>query len=89
MARITCNRCGLEVAGAGHATAEDCLRHLAPRYSLAQRSLEALHHRYRTLEERMERMRIQQRVMKKDATRERTLAGRLARVERALGLEVG
>jgi hypothetical protein len=67
--KAPCPRCGLELAGRQpHETPEDCLRHLAPRYRMAQDSLEHMHKRYRLLEERLERTQIAWRVAKKAAT---------------------
>ena len=96
--KAPCPRCGLELAGRQpHETPEDCLRHLAPRYQMAQQSLEHMHKRYRLVEERLERTQIALRVAKKAATRYEKLARkeatyrgtvpvRLAAVESALGL---
>jgi hypothetical protein len=81
-----CPRCGLTIRGT-HATADDCLRHLAPRYQLAQRSLEAMHSRYRSMEDRLERAKIQARVARQDARSMRTLTGRVLRLERVMGLD--
>jgi hypothetical protein len=75
-----CPRCGLSIIGE-HKTAEDCLIHLAPRYKRAQLSLEAMHRRYRALEERLERSKIQERVARQEAKRNGTLPVRLARLE--------
>jgi hypothetical protein len=91
MKRERCQRCGMEVAGAGHKTAEDCLTHLVPRYALAQRALESMHARFRVLEEKYERARIQLRVQAKAVKRaerfeQRTVGRRLERLERMVGV---
>ena len=84
MKREECPRCGLEIAGT-HRTAEDCVRYLAPRYALARRDLEALHRRYRALEERLERAKIQERLARKEAKRQNSVTARLLNLERLLG----
>ncbi len=81
MKRAECPRCGLEVVGA-HRTVEECMEHLKPRYALVQRALESLHKRYRTLEERLERAKIQERIARKEAARGRTVEGRLEAIEK-------
>ena len=87
MKRPTCPRCGIEVAGAQqHQTAEECLRHLTPRYQLAQRSVTALHKRLRNMEGRLERAKLAGRVARKEAKRNATVPARLEAVEAALGL---
>jgi hypothetical protein len=86
MRKQECPRCGLVVA-ASHRTAEDCLAHLAPRYALAQRAMAALHRRYRSLEERLERAKIQERIARKEAKRAGSVLGlqeRLERIERLI-----
>jgi hypothetical protein len=85
MKRERCKRCGLDVA-AIHRTPEDCLAHLAPRYALAQRALESLHKRYRTLEERLERAKLQERLSRKAAAKSATVTGRLERLEKLMGV---
>jgi len=81
MRRAECPRCGLEIIGT-HQTVEDCLAHLRPRYALAQRALAAIHRRCRSLEDRLERAKIQERTARKEAARGRTVEGRLQRLER-------
>ena len=71
-----------------HATADDCLVHLAPRYERAQRALEAMHKRYRALEDRMERTKIQARVARQAARKGQTLTSRLAEIESRLGIRM-
>lgn len=83
---MTCPRCQLRITGRPHATPDDCLAHLAPRYQMAQRSLTALHRRYRTLEDRLERARIQTRVAQQEARKARTITGRIERMERMVGV---
>jgi hypothetical protein len=77
-----CQRCGMKLAGHPHETAEDCVRHLAPRYQLAQQSLEHMHGRYRLLEERLERTQIALRVARKDAKHHAALARKEAQYKR-------
>jgi hypothetical protein len=83
-----CPRCGLTITGT-HETAEDCIRHLSPRYQLAQQSLKQMHNRYRSLEDRLERAKIAQRIALQDAKRKSTIPARLAAVEAALGIHKG
>ena len=85
--RATCQRCGLEIYGE-HQTAEDCLVHLVPRYERAQKALDALHKRYRSLENRMERAKIQARVARQAARKGQTLTSRLAEIESRLGIQM-
>ena len=85
--RTTCQRCGLEVYGS-HATADDCLVHLAPRYERAQRALKAMHKRYKALEDRMARAKIQARVARQAARKGQTLTSRLAEIESRLGIRM-
>ncbi len=90
MNRTTCSRCGLEVAGRPHATADDCVAQLAPRYRLVSQSLRAMHSRYQNLEDRLERSKIAERLARKEAKKTAkkhdTFAGRLERLERLAGI---
>lgn len=81
MNRPHCACCGLPVAGTPHQSPDDCLRHLAPRYQLAQKSLEHMHQRYRSLEDRLERLQIQLRTTKKDAKRYAAAARRAEQIK--------
>jgi len=83
----TCPGCGLKlIGGRPHDTAADCLRHLAPRYKLAQAALESMHARYRNLEARLERARIHERAARQVARKNGTIPARLEAVEAALGI---
>ena len=83
-----CPRCGMKVIGSKpHATTEECLAHLAPRYRLAQAALEQMHKRYRTLETRLERAKIGERLARKESKRNATVPARLAALEAALGIK--
>lgn len=81
-----CPRCGLSLTFTQHETHEECLNILAPRYRLAQQALEAMHRRYRTLEERLARAKIVATVARKEAKRNAAIPARLAAVEAALGI---
>ena len=86
----TCPRCGLKLTGRQpHETAEDCVKHIAPRYKLAQAGLESMHRRYRTMEERLARAKTQERIARKESKRNATVPSRLAAVEAALGIRKG
>lgn len=82
---MICKRCGLGIVGKPHETADDCLEHLAPRYAMAQRSAERLHEKLRRAEEKIERYRVQARLGSQAIKRELSLAGRIARIEKAMG----
>ena len=76
---VPCPRCGLKVVGPErHATADDCLRHLAPRYKLVQAAYNHLQDRFHKLEDRLERAAAARRQQKRDVEH------RLAALEAAL-----
>jgi len=60
---ITCARCGLTIHGMQmqHATAEDCLRYLVPRYAAIQEKTKQQAEHATRLEERLERAQLQTR----------------------------
>jgi hypothetical protein len=84
MPSSNCPRCGLSVTGRPHSNAEECLAHLAPRYVMAQRQLSALNRRFVSLEERLERAKIQERIARKEAKKNATIPARLERLEQLI-----
>lgn len=80
-----CPRCGLEIHGK-HLTPEDCLRTISPRYKLAQWQVIRMGKRIRTLEERLDRARIQVQEAKRKTRRVTTWEGRVRKIERELGI---
>ena len=82
----TCSGCGMKVVGRAHDGPEECLRHLMPRYQLAQAALASMHSRYRNLEARLERARIHERAARQEVRKNGTIPARLAAVEVALGI---
>ncbi len=82
---ITCDRCGLTLQGFdAHATAEDCLRHLVPRYAAMAGMTRKQAEYAERLEQRLERAQLQSRTAEhlhnatlRDVHRERNRSARL------------
>jgi site-specific DNA-adenine methylase len=85
---ITCERCGLTIHGnqMHHATAEDCLRYLIPRYAALEAMAKRQAEHATRLEQRLERAQLQTRTAEqacrtalKDVKHERDRAARIER----------